>query len=61
LEKEDDKDNRKNSKTDQSTDPQRRQHPNPGPSNVTSEFQTDEENSQQTRETDTAGGRGGVA
>jgi len=57
LKKENNEDNSKDSETNQSTNPQRRQHPPPRPSDVTSKFQTNKQNSQQTRESDTAGRR----
>ena len=61
LNEENDESKSKNSNSKQSTNPQGRQHPPPAPGNVTSQFQTDEENSQQTRKTDATGGRGRVA
>ena len=60
MKKENDKHNGKDSETNQSTNPQRRQHPPPRPSDVTSQLQTDKQYGQKTRKTDTAG-RGRVA
>jgi hypothetical protein len=61
LKKENNEGKSKKSKGNQNSNPQRRQHPDPRPSNVTSQFQTDKQYSQKTRKTDTTGGRGRVA
>jgi len=61
LKEQDDEGETENSDTNQETDPQRRQHPYPGPGYITSQFETDKQHGQQTRETDTRGRGGGVA